>query len=136
MQSQTASPTSDLTRKASVLIVDDDPDILTIFKRSLESAGYSTYGFVNPSAALEHYKQNPQSYQIMMSDVRMPGMSGLELAQEVRKVSKDVKIVLMSSFEIGMPEFSKVLPSIKVDALLDKPVRLEKLNAVLETLAK
>ena len=136
MQSQTASPTKELTKKASVLIVDDEPDILTIFKQSLEKAGYSTYGFVNPSAALEHYLQNPQSYQIIISDVRMPGMSGLELARKVREVSQDVKIVLMSSFEITMPEFNKVLPSIKVDALLDKPIRLEKLNSILETLAK
>jgi YesN/AraC family two-component response regulator len=91
---------------------------------------------VNAAAALEHYVQNRENYQIIISDVRMPGMSGLELARNVRKISSDVKIVLMSSFEITMPEFNKVLPSIKVDALLDKPIRLEKLNAILETLAK
>lgn len=136
MQSQTASPTNDLTRKASILIVDDDPDILTVFKQALERARYSTYGFVNASAALEHYKQNPDGYQIIISDVRMAGMSGLELAREVRKVSQNVKIVLMSSFEITMPEFNKVLPSIKVDALLDKPIRLERLTSTLETLAR
>lgn len=136
MQSQTASPINDLTRKASILIVDNEPDILTVFKQALEKAGYSTYGFVNASAALEHFKQNPDSYQIIISDVRMVGMSGLELARKVREVSQDVKIVLMSSFEITMPEFNKVLPSVKVDALLDKPIRLEKLNSVLETLAK
>jgi DNA-binding NtrC family response regulator len=136
MQSLTASPTGELTRKTSILIIDDEPDILGIFKQSLERAGYSTYGFVNASAAFEHYMQNRQSYQIIISDVRMPGMTGLELARKVRKISKDVKIVLMSSFEITMPEFKKVLPSLKVDALLDKPIRLEKLNAVIETLAK
>jgi DNA-binding NtrC family response regulator len=136
MQSQSASPTNEVTRKSSILIVDDEPDTLTIFKQSLERAGYSTYGFVNAAAALEHYVQNRENYQIIISDVRMPGMSGLELARNVRKISSDVKIVLMSSFEITMPEFNKVLPSIKVDALLDKPIRLEKLNAILETLAK
>jgi DNA-binding NtrC family response regulator len=136
MQWQTASPTEELTRKTSILIVDDEPDILSIFKQSLERAGYSTYGFVNPSAALGHYMQNRQNYQIIISDVRMPGMSGLELARKVRKISKDVKIVLMSSFEITIPEFNKVLPSLKIDALLDKPIRLAKLNAVLETLTQ
>ena len=136
MQSQASSTSNELTRRASILIVDDEPDILTVFKKSLERGGYSTYGFVNAKAALEHYVQNPQSDDIIITDVKMPGMSGLELARELRKVSKDVKIVLMSSFEITMPEFNKVLPSIKVDALLDKPIRLEKLNSILETLTK
>ena len=136
MQSQSSAPNELLTRKASVLIVDDEPDILTVFKQSLDSAGYSTYGFVNPVAALEHFTENPQNYQFIISDIRMPRLSGFELAREARKVSQDVKIVLMSAFEIQMHEFNKVLPSTRVDALLTKPVTTEKLKSVLETLAE
>jgi DNA-binding NtrC family response regulator len=123
-------------RKTAILIVDDEPDVLTIFKKSLELAGHSTYGFVNPSAALEHFRQDPKAYQIIITDVRMPGISGFQLAREVRKINQDVKILLMSSFEISMPEFKRVLPSIKIDGIFDKPVGLDKLNAIVKSVLK
>ena len=129
-------PSTETQKSSAVLIIDDEADIVKVFKKSLDSVGYSTYGFVNPVAALEHFKRNPTAYKIIISDVRMPGLSGLELAREVRKINKDVKIVLISSFEITMPELDKVLPTLKIDAVMDKPMRLEKLRAVVETLAK
>lgn len=42
----------------------------------------------------------------------------------------------MSAFEIGMPEFKKVLPSIQIDAIFDKPVKLERLNEIISAVAK
>lgn len=72
-------------RKISILIVDDEPDIISVFKKSLEKIGYSTYGFVNPSAALEHFTLNPKEYQIVISDIRMPGMNGFQLVKEIKK---------------------------------------------------
>jgi DNA-binding NtrC family response regulator len=130
------SPSPAIQRKASILIVDDEPDILTIFKKAVELAGYSTYGFVNPSAALEHFRQDPKAYQAVITDVRMPGMSGFDLAREIRRMNRDVKIILMSSFEISMPEFKKVLPSLEIDGIFDKPVGLDKLNAIIKSIVK
>lgn len=123
-------------RKISILIVDDEPDIISVFKKSLEKIGYSTYGFVNPSAALEHFTLNPKEYQIVISDIRMPGMNGFQLVKEIKKINPDVKVILMSAFEIGMPEFKKVLPSIQIDAIFDKPVKLERLNEIISAVAK
>ncbi len=122
--------------KTAILIVDDESDVLTIFKKSLELAGHSTYGFVNPVAALEHFRQDPKAYQIIITDVRMPGMTGLQLASEVRKIKWGVKIILMSSFEINMPEFKRVLPSLNIDGIFDKPVGLDKLNAIISSFVK
>lgn len=135
MQAQSTTPEAEQL-KTTVLIVDDEPDVLAVFKKSLEMEGYFTYGFVNPTAALEHFRQNPHAYSIIVSDVRMPGMSGLELTREARKLNSDVKIVLMSSFEITKKEFDTVLPSLKVDALLDKPIGLEKLRTVMKEIAE
>jgi DNA-binding response OmpR family regulator len=123
-------------KKTAILIVDDEPDILTTFKRSLELAGYSTYGFTNPSAALEHFRQNPKAYQIVITDVRMPGMSGFELAREIRNLDRDVKIIIMSAFEMNMSEVKKVLPSLKVDDIVKKPVRLDKLTTIIQAVAQ
>lgn len=135
VQKQPDPPLTGQSRKTSILIVDDEPDVLAIFKQSLERSGYSTYGFVNPSAALEHFEQNPRSYQMVITDVRMPVMSGFELVRGIRKMNQDVRIVLMTAFEISMSEMKTVLPSLKIDGILHKPIEFEKLDATIKMLA-
>ena len=129
---QPPSATKQGKENTAILIVDDEADILTVFKKSLELHGYSTYGFVNPSAALEHFRPNPTRYQVIISDVRMPGMSGFELAREVRRINQDVRIILMTSFEISMSEFKKVMPSTHIDGLVQKPVSIGDLKILIE----
>lgn len=121
-------------KTASILLIDDEPDILTLFKRYLEMSGYSTYGFINPTAAVEHFKQNPKAYQIIITDVRMPGMSGFQVVREITKMNPDVKIIMTSSFEMSMKEMKTVLPSLKVDGLIEKPIELQKLNEIVRNL--
>src|SRR5581483_7563049 len=83
--------------KGNVLIIDDEPDILTVLKKTLQIGGYSTYGFVSPIAALEHYRKNSTNYRVVISDVRMPAMSGFQLAREIRNLNPKVKIILMTA---------------------------------------
>jgi DNA-binding NtrC family response regulator len=137
MQVQPSLPSSSTQReKTAILIVDDDTEILTIFKKSLELAGYSTYGFSNPVAALEHFRRNSRAYQIVISDIRMPGMSGFQLIREIRRMNKDVKIILTSAFEISMSEFRTVLPSLRIDGLVEKPIGLDKLKTIINSVAQ
>jgi two-component system, response regulator YesN len=71
----------------------------------------------------------------MLSDIRMPGMSGIKLAKKVKEINPDVKVILMSSFEIGDNEFSKVFPSTQVDGFVQKPVGIENLTTkILDTI--
>jgi DNA-binding NtrC family response regulator len=59
-------------KPSSVLLIDDDNDILTTLKLSLEIKGVSTYGFTNPVLAVEHFRNNAANYDIVVSDIRMP----------------------------------------------------------------
>lgn len=118
--------------KTAILIVDDEPDILSVLKKNLVEDGYEVYGFTHPVAALEHIKDNQKHYSVLISDIRMPGMSGFELARMVRNLNSEIKIILMTAFELNMSEFTKVLPSIKIDALLHKPFKLARVQEVLE----
>lgn len=126
------NPSNQQAKKLSILIVDDEPDILTIFKKSLEYVGHSTYGFVNPSAALAHFRENQKAYDLIISDIRMPGLSGFDFVREVRKSNKDVRIILMTSFAVSMKEIKTVLPSLKIDGLVDKPISITKLIEIVE----
>lgn len=132
MQVQSKSRNEEDKKLLSILIVDDEPDILKIFKKSIEMSGHSSYGFVNPSAALEHFRQNPKAYDVIISDIRMPKLSGFELVREIRNLNGNVRIVLMTSFEISMEEFQKVMPSLKIDALVEKSTSLAKLREIIE----
>jgi DNA-binding NtrC family response regulator len=109
---------------SSVLLVDDDKDVLTVLKRSLELKGMNTYGFSNPILAVEHFRNNAFNYDIVVTDIRMQDMNGFEVARAVKEVRPDIKIAFITAFEINKSEFEKVLPSTKVDALIAKPVKL------------
>jgi two-component system, OmpR family, response regulator ChvI len=74
----------DLTRKEKkILLVDDDPDITIVFKLALEDAGFIVDTYQDPSVALSNFK--PNSYGLVILDIRMPGMSGFELHKEMQK---------------------------------------------------
>jgi CheY-like chemotaxis protein len=110
-------------KPSSVLLIDDDKDILTVLKHSLELKGMNTNGFTNPVLAVEHFRNNAASYDIVISDIRMPQMNGFEVARAVKEIRSDIKLAFITAFEINKSEFEKVLPSTKVDAFITKPVK-------------
>ena len=65
----------------------------------------------------------------MLSDIRMPEMSGIQLARKVKEINPKVKVVLMTSFEIKDNEFSKVFPSTQVDGFVQKPFHMKDLTS-------
>jgi CheY-like chemotaxis protein len=108
----------------SVLLIDDDADILTSFKRSLAQARMHTYAFTNPMLAVEHFRRNANSYDIVVTDIRMPHMSGFQVARAVKQIRPDIKIAFATSFDIHKSEFNKIFPSTEVDVFITKPVKL------------
>ena len=111
-----------------LLIVDDEYDIVQVLKLGLQQNGFLVDTFTNPQEALQSFKSNAESYCLLLSDVRMPGLSGMQLARKVKETNPDVKVVLMTAFEIMDNEFSKVFPSMQVDGFIQKPVRIRELT--------
>jgi DNA-binding NtrC family response regulator len=117
-----------------ILAVDDDPDIARLMEQALSRQGFRVSAFTDPIMALEHFKINCKDYTMILSDIRMPGINGYELIKKAKEIDKQVKIVLMSAFEINEREFHNLLPDIKVDAFLQKPFDIQQLNGVIEKL--
>jgi DNA-binding NtrC family response regulator len=109
-----------LSSAHSILVVDDELDIVLIFKQALSRQGYTVFGFTDPLLALEHFKVNSSDYGLVITDVRMPRMSGFELAANIKVIKPDAKVVFMSAFEISDLEFS--MPGVKINDFLRKPV--------------
>jgi DNA-binding NtrC family response regulator len=122
---------------ANLLVVDDDPDIAHVLKQGFLKNGFLVSAFTDPEEALKNFQSNSKDYCLMLSDIRMPGMSGIRLASRVKQINPDVKVVLMTSFEINDNEFSKVFPSTQVDGFVQKPVSIENLtNKILDTIGE
>ena len=113
---------------AKLFIVDDDPDIAHVLKRGLLKNRFLVSAFTNPEEALQSFKSNSKGYCLMLSDIRMPGLSGIQLARKVKEINPKVKVVLMTSFDIRDNEFSKVFPSMHVDGFVQKPIGISDLT--------
>lgn len=110
-----------------ILVVDDDYDIASLIRISLEKVGLSASSFTDPSIALEVFKQKSSDYNLVISDIRMPTMNGYEFVQQLKKIKPNIRVLIMSAFE-----FNSNLPNnfshSDVDDFLEKPITMTKLN--------
>jgi DNA-binding NtrC family response regulator len=112
----------------SILVLDDEFDVMNIIKLGLQKKGrFEVYGFTDPALALEHFKANTKQYRLVISDIRMPKMNGYEFVREVKKIKPNIIVFFMTAFEINNDEFSRVLPDIRINEFIQKPVSIESL---------
>jgi len=114
----------------SILAIDDEYDIVNLIQESLQRHKFKVCTFTEPPAALEHFISHSKDYGIVICDIRMPGMNGYEFVKQVKKSNPQVKVILMSAFEINAKEFHNLLPDVEVDAFLQKPFSIGQLNDV------
>ena len=111
----------------SILLVENELDIINSIKRWLKAAGFSGYGFTDPLQALQYFKENYTEIDLVLSDIKMRKMSGYELVKRIKKIRPETKVIFMTALETDMFEVSNLLPSIKIDGFLIKPGSLENL---------
>ena len=119
--------------KPSVLILDDDLEIVTLMKMGLQHNSFNVIVFTDPSLALEHFRLNAANYGLVISDIRMPQMNGFEFIKKVKEIKPEIKVFLMTAFEINDIEFRRVLPSTRIDEFIQKPISIERLNTLVRT---
>ena len=123
--------------EGKLFVIDDDPDIVYVLKHGLQKNGFLVDAFTNPEEALRSFESNPHDLCLVVSDVRMPGLSGIQLARKVKQINPDIKVVLMTAFEIKDNEFSKVFPSTQVDGFVQKPISIADLtNKILDLIGE
>jgi response regulator RpfG family c-di-GMP phosphodiesterase len=67
----------------------------------------------------------------VITDLRMPGMNGYEFIKKVKEIKLEVKVFFMTAFSINDIEFRRVLPFVKIDEIIEKPVSLKKLVSLI-----
>ena len=106
------------------MVVDDEFDIVMIIRRYLERWGFNVDTFTNPLHALQVFKANPDRYSLVLTDIRMPEMSGIRLAGLLQAIKSDIKVVIMTAYEVTPEELQEHLPTITHQDILQKPFKL------------
>lgn len=101
-------------------------DILFTFKIALKTNGFSVVTSKEPLKAIEHYKSNPDGYFLIITDSKMPKMSGTEFACKVREINKKIKIWLLSSADSQYVK-DPLIVSANFERIISKPVPIDKL---------
>jgi DNA-binding NtrC family response regulator len=126
----TSSPS--IESRTQILVIDDDEDILNLFSDFLKKEGYGVTSFLDPLKALEEIHRRPQRYSIIITDVRMPGISGIEVIRRICKINHDIKVIIISAFELNGED----LRNIRYDNFVEKPVHMHYLAQTIERILK
>ena len=106
--------------KERILYIDDEPDIVAIGKQLLEGLGYQVVGSTNSIEALELFRSQPDQFDLVITDLTMPQMTGDFLAKELIALRKDIPIILCSGLSFKLTETDA--KEMGVDAVLMKPI--------------
>ena len=113
--------------KRKILLVDDEPDIIYSIKRLLEDNEFVVDSYTDPTLALSNFK--PRLYDLLLLDIKMPKMSGLDLYQKIKEIDSNVKICFLTASELFYEEYRRLdaYPSLDKAYFVQKPFRSEEL---------
>ncbi len=119
----------------NILLIDDDKDILFTYSAIIKSQGFTITSFSNPYEALNDFSTtNPYLYDLVIMDIRMPGINGIKLYSKFKVMNPNVKILFVSALD-AVGELLSLFPEIKDSDILRKPVEsqqlLEKINTII-----
>ncbi len=118
-----------------ILLVDDEKDILDLFSEYLTSNGFNTISFDNPVKAIKYFYQNPNNCSLVITDYKMPQMSGIDLIKKIKEKDTDYKIktIIISAFIKDNLPYDKSYITM-IDKILEKPVYLDRLKQEIQEL--
>lgn len=103
-----------------ILLVDDEPDLVHLGVEMLGSLGYTVISTENSLTALDLFETNPESFDIVISDLVMPDLNGIQLAKALKKIRPDIPVILCSGF--GMQIEHEKARENDIDIILKKPL--------------
>lgn len=107
-----------LSGRHSVLLVDDELDIIKTIKWWLQADGFRVYGFADPLQALQYFQKNYDKIDLVLADIRMRKMNGYELVKKIKAIRPETKVIIMTALETDLLELSRILPSINIDGFV------------------
>lgn len=111
------------------MLVDDEEDLLILYRKFLKEAGYDTVTFTDPLMAFEHFKQNPHRYSVVVTYLRMPNMDGICLIQRMKELNKNVKTLLVTAYFREYLLDNQEFKHTPINGILEKPFEFNELRS-------
>ena len=124
-----------LSQDRIISIIDDEVDITELFQDAIcaNIAGVKVITFNDPVIALEHFTDNKENYALVISDLRMPNLNGMELLKKMKKLNEKVRTILISAFEIENDiAFQHYLKLGIINSFIKKPVTINQLCLIIQ----
>ena len=116
-----------------ISVVDDDIYISKLFDEALRQNidEISVFSFNDPIMAFEHFTENKENYALVISDLRMPGLNGLELLKKVKILKPNVRTILMSAYNFEEEElYQEYMREAVINSTIAKPVTMNSLYQI------
>ena len=113
-----------------ISVVDDDPDISKLFYEVLREniKDLDVFSFNDPISALKHFVENESNYALIICDLRMPGLNGLELLKKVKDKNSSVRTILTSGYNFDEDKlFQDYMEKGIINSNIEKPVTIQRL---------
>jgi DNA-binding NtrC family response regulator len=115
----------------SILVVDDEHTVTAVVLKVLRRFGYTVTVINNPKKALDRFKTTPNAFDLLLTDLTMPELSGLRLAAEMRAIDNTLPVVLMTGYGTGITQ--ETTRKYGISETISKPLDIETLTTVIRT---
>jgi PAS domain S-box-containing protein len=115
-----ALPEENCRGDETIMVVDDEPDILELSKKLLENCGYTAITFQESKEAVKAFRKESGKYSLLLSDLTMPDVSGLDLAKVVHQLKPKLPIIIMTGYGENITEQEK--KDLGIKKIISKPV--------------
>jgi DNA-binding response OmpR family regulator len=122
---QKEKTSNDKAFSKTILLVDDDPDVTTVFSLGLQDEGFHVYTYNDPLEALSQFR--PNFYDLLLMDINMPQMDGIELTRQILELDANVKICFITAGEANIEVLRELYPTRSIGCYIKKPVTIEEL---------
>lgn len=120
-----------ITHNQNIMIVDDESDVLLTYESFLSYAGFNVSTFADSYEALRDFASNPRLYDLVVLDIRMENLNGLQLYQSMKAMNPSSKILFASALDAAK-ELTSILPDIESQDIIKKPVDRENFIKVIK----
>jgi len=130
---ETESPVSEQITNAKILLIDDEAVIRRVAKRMVETGGFHVTVAQDGKEGVALYKESPEAFDLVMCDLIMPEMNGIETAEHLREINPDVKVLFMSGYGLhDHPELSNSNENVFIQKPFQTEIIIQKIKDQLQ----